>query len=232
LCGIAAVYATREGKPWEAFGWLLPVFALPIRVRLLDLLAPATATDLWQLGLCIGLAAAAALTLVATRHRTLLFGLSGVAIPVIALILIPLCGVVNYPQIDKKPVEDLASWAESNTWGGSLFLFPDVGHGLDPGIFRARSRRALWVDWKSGGQVNYFESFANEWWSRWQNTMEGEYSAKRLQGMLDLPVDYFVLQRRNRLAEIKPVYQNWKYVVYDSRDLRNSSTSLRNGTDD
>ena len=33
-----------------------------------------------------------------------------------------------------------------------MFLFPDVGHDLYPGIFRALSERALYVDWKSGGQ--------------------------------------------------------------------------------
>jgi hypothetical protein len=232
LCGIAACYAIREGRRLEAFGWLLPVFALPIRVRVLDLFQFKTQADVQQFGLCIALAALTSFALTAVRRNTPQFAVSAAAIAALAAFFIPLSGVINYPELQRKPVEHLAGWAESNTWGGSLFLFPDSGHGFDPGIFRARSRRALWVDWKSGGQVNYFESFAREWWARWQETMEGDYSTKRLQGMLDLPVDYFVLQRRNRLAQIKPVYQNEKYVVYDSRDLRNSSTSLRKGTDD
>ncbi len=232
LCGIAALYAIRGGRRLEAFGWLLPVFALPFRVRVLDILHVTSAAEARQFGLWMALAALASLLLTAVRRNSLQFGLSIAAIPALAAFLIPFSGVTNFPGFQQKPVEELASWAGSNTWGSSLFLFPDAGHGLDPGVFRARSRRALWVDWKSGGQVNYFESFAREWWSRWQETMEGEYSTKRLQGMMDLPVDYFVLQRRNRLADIKPVYQNERYVVYDSRDLRNSSTSLRKGTDD
>jgi len=232
LCGTAAAYAIREGRRLEAFGWLLVVFAIPIRVRVLDLFHLTTSSDVQQLAGWITLAALAALSLTAVRRNALQFGVSVVAIAILSAFLIPLSGVTNFSRFQKAPVEDLAAWAVVNTWGSSLFLFPDAGHGLDPGYFRARSRRALWVDWKSGGQVNYFESFAEEWWSRWQNTMEGEYSTKRLQGMLDLPVDYFVLQRRNRLADIKPVYQNERYVVYDSRDLRNSSTSLRKGTED
>ncbi|MGA7415508.1 MAG: hypothetical protein WBW33_33865, partial [Bryobacteraceae bacterium] len=70
------------------------------------------------------------------------------------------------------------------------------------------------------------------WWSRWQQTMEGTFTPERLQGMLDLPIDYYVLQRSNRLASLKPVFENQVYVVYDARDLKNSSTSLRKGTDD
>jgi hypothetical protein len=50
--------------------------------------------------------------------------------------------------------------------------------------------------------------------------------------MLDSPIDYYVLRRSNRLASLKPVFENQVYVVYDARDLKNSSTSLRKGTDD
>ena len=50
----------------------------------------------------------------------------------------------------KDSVIELARWAEQNTWGGSLFLFPDAGRELYPGVFRGRSRRAVWVDWKGG----------------------------------------------------------------------------------
>jgi hypothetical protein len=99
-------------------------------------------------------------------------------------------------------------------------------------MFRARSLRALWVDWKSGGQANYFPSFGAEWWERWQQTMAGSFTVDRLRGMLDLPVDYYVLRREHRLAPVRPVFSNQVYAVYDARDLRKSSTSLRDGTDD
>jgi hypothetical protein len=112
-----------------------------------------------------------------------------------------------------------------------MFLFPDAGHSLKPGIFRALSKRALYVDWKSGSQVNYFESFGDEWYSRYEHTMSGPFTARRLEKMLSLPIDYYVLKHDHKLKSIRPVFENSEFVVYDAQDLRNSSTSLRVGAD-
>lgn len=126
----------------------------------------------------------------------------------------------NYPE-----VLSLADWAEQNTWGSSMFLFPDAGRALYPGIFRAASRRALWVDWESGVQVRYFESVAEEWWQRWQQTMQFHFSPQRLQAMLPLPIDYYVLKRGDRLKDVRPVFENSGFVVYDATDLRNAAAA-------
>ena len=64
--------------------------------------------------------------------------------------------VENYPRIESADLRSLSEWARASTSGPALFLFPDSGTSLEPGIFRARSLRGLYVDWKSGGQVNYF----------------------------------------------------------------------------
>ncbi len=232
-CAIAGIQAARDHRRWQAFLWFLPVLAIPIKACVLDMFALTTrpAVQLFVLWLALAALLAGLLSAKSLRWRSPLRG-AALAVPVLATFLLPLAGVSNYPHIDKRPVADVAQWAEANTWGSSVFLFPDAGHSLVPGIFRALSRRALWVDWKSGGQVNYFESLGQEWWSRWQQTMEGTFTAKRLEGMLDLPIDYYVLLRSNRLASPKPVFENQVYVVYDARDLKNSSTSLRKGTDD
>ena len=226
----AGVYAARRGAYAEAFGWFLPAFAIPIRVRVFDLFAIHSVKDVWQLLVWLALSGAAAYVFSPAAKRVRLFALP--ALPVLATFLIPASGVSNYPKIDQRPINEVAAWAVHDTWGGSMFLFPDAGHDLAPGMFRARSMRALWVDWKSGGQVNYFRSFGEEWWSRWEQTMDGPFTIERLRGMLDLPVDYYVLKREHRLAPVRPVFQNRVYVVYDARDLRKSSTSLRMGTDD
>jgi hypothetical protein len=126
------------------------------------------------------------------------------------------------PEIPRKAVAQLADWAETNTWGSSMFLFPDAGHELYPGMFRAESRRALWVDWKSGAQMKFFESVGDEWAERWQDTMAPEFSIERLQAMLPLPIDYFVLKRAHRLTRVRPVFANREFVVYDATDLRNA----------
>ena len=232
-CAIAGIQAANDHRRWQAFLWFLPVLAIPINACVLDMFALTTRSAVQLFALWLALAALLAWLLSARdlRWQSPIRG-AALAVPVLAMFLLPLAGVSNYPNIDKRPVAEVARWAEANTWGSSVFLFPDSGHALAPGMFRALSRRALWVDWKSGGQVNYFESLGQEWSARWQQTMEGTFTVERLQGMLDLPIDYYVLQRSNRLAAPKPVFENQVYVVYDARDLKNSSTSLRKGTDD
>ncbi len=121
----------------------------------------------------------------------------------------------------REAITDLARWAEANTWGSSMFLFPDAGRDLYPGVFRAESRRALWVDWMSGAQGDYSGSVARTWEERWKRDMQGGFSAQRLQNLLPLAIDYYVLKQSNRLPRIKPVFANAEFVVYDSRDLFN-----------
>jgi len=127
---------------------------------------------------------------------------------------------------DRAGVGELATWAADQTWGSSMFLFPDAGRALYPGVFRAESRRALWVDWESGKLVPYSESFAAEWWQRWEALTQEKFSAHHLQEMLPLPVDYFVLQRQNQLRDVRPVFRNREFVVYDAGDLRDARKPL------
>jgi hypothetical protein len=108
-----------------------------------------------------------------------------------------------------------------------MFLFPDAGQAIDPGVFRAQSIRAVYVDWNGGELSKYFEDFALEWDSRWQSTVAGPFSARKLEQSLNLPVDYYVLRRKNALARIRPVYSTRDYVVYERHDLRNETTPLK-----
>jgi hypothetical protein len=225
-CSIAGIRAALKRKGWEALLWFLLVFVLPVNARVLDLLRVSNLRNAIQLAFCVAVAGLLALLLTqfgSTKVRRLVL-----LIPVLAIVAAPSIGrVENDSKIDRKPIAEIAEWAENNTWGSSMFLFPDAGRDLYPGIFRAESRRAVWVDWNSGSLANYFESFANEWWERWQQTMEGSFSAARLQEMLSLPVDYYVLKRANHLADVRPVFRNREFVVYDARDLRNSPAPLR-----
>ena len=103
-----------------------------------------------------------------------------------------------------------------------MFLFPDAGRDYYPGMFRAVSLRPVWVDWRTGRQSDLFASFAYEWWNRWNATMEGAFSSARLQDMLQLPIDYYVLRRSHKLAGFTPVYSTPQFVVYDARTLRDT----------
>jgi hypothetical protein len=80
----------------------------------------------------------------------------------------------------------------------------------------------LYVDWKSGGQVNYFPGCAREWWTRWVETGSGRWNVAppdfpKLDAM---GVDYVVLKKPIRGAA--QLFSNAGYSVYatSSRDFR------------
>lgn len=125
---------------------------------------------------------------------------------------------------DWKAVAGMARWAETNTWGSSLFAFPDAGSALYPGVFRAESRRAIWVDWESGTQSCYSGSLAATWNERWRNMEHRRRSATRFRA--ELPVDYYVLKAPNRIPGMKPAFANADFVVYDSHDIAGPPTVL------
>ncbi len=228
-CTIAGARAATSRKMTEASLWFLIVFAVSMNVRILDLFRLSTDAHRWQLGLSLFLAGTFVLLwsrFGKTKWKavTLLVPLAAISVSGV------LDGLEKADRRDPKPILQLASWAEENTWGSSMFLFPDAEHEGYPGIFRAESRRALWVDWMSGRLVPYFESFALEWWQRWRETMQDGFSPTRLENMLSLPIDYYVLKREHQLREVKPVFQNGHFVVYDATDLKNADAPLRVAT--
>ena len=104
----------------------------------------------------------AAIAVAAMRFRVA--PLAGAA----ALVLIPLAGgVVNYPHLDTPELRQLSEWAAHSTARDAVFLFPDAGRSLEPGVFRSQALRTVYVDWKGGGQVNFVRGFGETWWRRW-----------------------------------------------------------------
>lgn len=122
-------------------------------------------------------------------------------------------------------VAAMADWAQSSTWGGSVFLFPDAHRELYPGAFRAEAQRAVWVDWETGKQSAYFDSFSDEWARRWHDTMEGTYSTARLKSFLTLPIDYYVVKRKDEIPGAEPVFATSDFLVYDAQKLRALTSS-------
>ena len=199
LGSIAALKATRLA---ESAAWFTLVFYIPMRVQLFD--PPTLRIVLTALGL--GAFAACALRL--PRQALLIAG-------VLAFFIIPGIGrVANYPDLHTPEIADLSRWARDNTPRAAMFLFPDAGHLLYPGIFRAEASRAVYVDWKSGGQVNYLKDFAEEWRTRWEMVNRTGYGIDAIPHYRSLGVDYLVLQRDHRLPGIEPVYWNSHYAVY------------------
>lgn len=224
-CWIAGIRAAQQTRFSESALWLvIPVF-ITLHAEVLDLLRPVSAGALEEFGLAILFVCASALLLaqIAQKRARVL----ALAIPLLAMVLLAFNPWAKARVSSEQQVTMLADWVKINTWGSSMFLFPDLNRSGDPGLFRGRSERALWVDWNSGALVPCFQSFAASWWERWHNTMQQGYSPERLQGDLALPIDYYVLTRANRLFGIKPVFANEEFLVYDANDLRNASGPLR-----
>ena len=171
----------------------------------------------------IACAIAAAQALRRNRHR------EGSAWCAICAVFVILGCLRPQPKIKEQGISELATWADG-TWGSSLFLFPDAGHDIYPGVFRAQSRRGLWVDWESGAHSDDSDIVARMWWLRWNQTMAAPFSPERLGSFLSLPIDYYVLKQTNRLSGVKPVFTNPEFVVYDAQDLFNAAQPFRRAT--
>ena len=95
-----------------------------------------------------------------------------------------------------------------------MFLFPDADQDLEPGVFRAAALRAVYVDWKAGGQVNFFKDLGEEWWSRWQKTMAQPFDPHDLGRYQGLGIDYIVVGAKNKLAATPPAFENALFAAY------------------
>jgi hypothetical protein len=161
--------------------------------------------------LALAIALCGALALERFRFAPALLALVAIA-PSFALPY--LAHVRNYPHPNLAGLEDLALFARAQTPKDAVFLFGDAGSGADPSIFRAESRRAVYVDWKSGGQMNFSEPLAREWWQRWQATNALHFDPSEIGRLQDLGVDYLVLSPSHRLTDRQPTYENGQFVLY------------------
>jgi hypothetical protein len=227
LGGAAAWSAARRGLWLESAAWLLPLFALMANRLALELFTQVFTDPLAprRLLLAIGLALAAALLAtmpvmlparVAPRWQTA--SSAALLVPVAAAFLIPGAGQLqNYPQLHTPELAALSDWAAARTQPDAMFHFADAGHATAPGIFRAEAVRALYVDWKGGGQVNQNWEFAREWQSRWNWTREARAPLLPAGEYASAGIDYVILGPRNGLPGMQPVYSNAGWKVFDVR---------------
>ena len=140
-------------RPTEAFIWFAFAYLLPLQPLL-------TGPFVWsRVNLAIALAAVTALAGIRWA-------------PVVALaafFLIPaLGGVVNYPQLHTADLARALRLGARTTGRDAVFVFPGANRSLAPGIFRSEALRAVYADWKGGGQVNYLKDLGEQWWFRWR----------------------------------------------------------------
>jgi len=215
LGGAAAWSAAQRGAWLEGAAWLLPLFALAANRLMVELVTHAASDPLAlrRLVLALGLALAAALAIRWPKTAP-----AALLVPVAAAFLIPGWGQLrNAPQLHTAALAELNGWAARQTPPGALFHFADAGHTTSPGIFRAEAQRALYVDWKGGGQVNQNWEFAREWRRRWQWTREAKAPLLAAADYASAGIDYVVLSRQNNLPGLRPVYANASWQVYDVR---------------
>jgi hypothetical protein len=207
LTAVAGVYAVAGRRYAEAVAWFALAYLLPLQPGFAGVLR---APPVWaRTGLVLPLAAVTVLVLWRAP-------LAAPAVAAAAFFVIPMAGVVNYPQLHTPELAQLSQWAGSSTPTDAVFLFPDAGHALDPGIFRCEALRAVYVDWKGGGQVNYLKDLGEQWWSRWQQTVGAGFQPADLAKYDGLRIEYLVVQQRNRLPR-PAAFENSRYIAYRFR---------------
>ena len=221
LGGASAWSAAQRGRWMESAGWLLPLFALSVNRFVLDLFILVFTDPVAQrrLLLAAGLALAAALAAALPARlspRWQMSAASALLVPVAAGFLIPGVGQLkNYPQLHTPELAALTEWAAASTQPDALFHFADAGHATAPGIFRAEASRALYVDWKGGGQVNQNWTFAREWQSRWNWVREAKPPLLPPEEYASAGIDYVVVGPHNGWPGVQPVYSNAAWKVFD-----------------
>ncbi len=192
LGAAAGIRAAQTKRFAEAVVWFVLVFGISMRT-----FAAWPDAKQWLLALALGISLAS----LVQKERI------AWTVPLAAFLLIP----QNHPRLETRDLVGLETFARENTPKDAMFLFSGIGHRLEPGIFRARAIRSVYVDWKSGGQVNYYRSLAEEWWTRWEQVNELKDRNPDSRKLTDLGIDYVV---SSGPARSKPVYSNGTYTVY------------------
>lgn len=207
LGAVAAARAIQEKRWIEAMAWLIVPLSLALRGDLLEF-KPGDWQNEAILAFCLVLCA-----FVAYRWPRREFAF------LLALALPVAYGegfrARTYRPLENQALGDLSQWASMRTPKDSVFLFADLGRRLEPGIFRARANRAVYVCWKQGGQVNYFPQYALVWWERWSNLLAKGHAKMDYADLRRRGVQYLVLSSDAAKEDIAPVYASPNYRVYD-----------------
>lgn len=207
ILGAAAGIRAAEQRRWiESVVWFAIVLMIPASPTIFDI-----PVRNFVLMLTLGIALSFALWLHKGRFSWPVL----VAAAVTPFFALPhLAHVINYPRRNLAALDDLAHFAETRTPKDAVFLFGDAGAGPDPSIFRVVALRAVYVDWKSGGQSNFSDTVARQWWVRWQATNELHFDPSEVRRLRGLGIDYIVLPAGRRLDDQRPEYENSQFAMY------------------
>jgi Domain of unknown function (DUF6798) len=205
----SGIFAVQSRRYAEAGAWFVLAYLVPVNSNLVWMPS-------WNRALTVAVLAGAACLAAWTEARKFRWAplaLGGVAVA--AFFLVPAGGAVStHPHLHRPELAQLSAWARTHTPRDAVFLFPGAGKHLQPGIFRAEAERAVYVDWKGGGQVNYLTELGEQWWSRWQAVMARPFHPDDLPEYRALGIDYIVLSPGQRLAGRTPAFENSGYLAY------------------
>ena len=202
LGAVAGCVAMGDRRWMEAFAWFALAYMFPVNARILTLPSGQ------KLGVVIGLAMAACFAVWISKSWAI------TATAMAGFFLMPVF-VKNYPAPGNGELSDLVAWANTSTPKDAVFLFPDLGKDGRPGVFRSKALRAVYVDWKGGGQVNYLHELGEQWWTRWQETAGRNFDAGEFPKYRSYGIDYIVVLPKDEMTERVPAYRNSGFVVYD-----------------
>jgi len=208
----AGILAAQARRYPEAFAWFALVYLVPLNTSVIMM-------PTWNRALAVALLAAGATFAAFAEARKFHWSTAALAVVAVAgFFLVPtLGGVISYPRLHTPELAQLSAWARASTPRDAVFLFADAGKQLQPGVFRSEALRAVYVDWKGGGQINYLAGLGVEWWTRWQQAMAAPFDPRNTARYHALGIDYLVLSPRNRLPDRAPVFENAGYLVYALR---------------
>jgi hypothetical protein len=210
---IAGARAAVDRRYLEAAVFFCGALALPLEGRVQDTLVPDLRSTLSMQKFVLLVGVACLLTLLRRRP------LAPIAVAAVSAAIALWSGAKVYRPRTPADLRELIRWAERETWRDALFQFADAGNSPEPGVFRARARRALYVDWKAGGQANFLIEFGAIWWKRWQEMQQ----VRPLSDYAQLGIDYVIFKKP--LLDAEPVFRNATYAVYRATPADRASSS-------
>jgi hypothetical protein len=211
----AGLFALRERRTWwDAPVWFFPPLLVAIHRFFMDWPYPTL-----KLNYVFLLIAAAVLTAFLLQQRFKYHQLAA-AVSVVAFVCLAGWSFfdgtkqVNFDTaVHNRELDDISQWARANTPKDAMFQLPEFTRSLVSGVFRAKAQRALYVDWKIGGQVNYSRDLSLEWHRRMQIADQKD---KPLVSWRDQGVNYLILKAATNFPSVPPpmVYRNARYAVY------------------
>lgn len=203
---IAATQELKEGKWLRAIAWVLVPLSLSLRGDILDL--PTTAIPNQTILLAL---IAASIFIAGKWPRREYAWLAAFSL---ALLFGEVLNARAFKQAGSPALDDLAAWAKQKTPIQANFFFPDLGRRIEPGIFRAKATRSVYVCWKQGGQVNYFPKYAEIWWERWSQLLAPGHPPLDYDNLRNRGITHLVFTKEIPLEDLPAVYASPAFRVY------------------